>query len=60
MELHQAKAKHAAEKLSDKFHHGQHVHEPPLVGTHHEPVVGTHTHTAMGSSLLEPRLQWLV
>ncbi|TKY55563.1 seed maturation protein [Spatholobus suberectus] len=35
MELHEAKARHAAEKLSTKQSHyyGLHNHEPPVVGT---------------------------
>lgn len=44
MELHQAKAKHAAEKLSSKHHHH---HQPPVVGT--QPVVGTHANQPVGT-----------
>ncbi|KAJ7011213.1 hypothetical protein D5086_001297 [Populus alba] len=43
MELHQAKAKHAAEKLSSKHHH----HQLPVAGT--QPVVGTHANQPVGT-----------
>lgn len=44
-ELHQAKAKHAAEKLNAKQRH----YHPPVVGTHQPPVVGTHPSQPVGS-----------
>ena len=37
MELHEDKARHAAEKLSSKHSH----HVPPLVGAQQQPMVGT-------------------
>lgn len=39
MELHQAKAKHAAEKVESKYHH-----------VHHQPTVGTHGHQPVGAA----------
>ncbi|CAK7356164.1 unnamed protein product [Dovyalis caffra] len=41
LELHQAKAKHAAEKLSSKHHQPSVVGTQPLVGTHANQPVGT-------------------
>ncbi|GLT34714.1 hypothetical protein SLA2020_092150 [Shorea laevis] len=56
IELHEAKARHAEDKLRAKVSHHfpGHDHEPPLVGAHHgynEPVVGQHGHRPVGTAV---------
>ncbi|KAK7330891.1 hypothetical protein VNO77_25097 [Canavalia gladiata] len=51
MELHEAKARHAAEKLSNKQSHyyGLHEHESPVVGAQQQPpLVGNQTQYQQG------------